>query len=335
MLFRSYQNTALGFQSLVYLTTGYYNVMIGCYSGTLLTTGSNNTATGYAAGYSITTGYNNTLIGSSSGRNITTGWKNVLLGINSGYFLSTGQGNIAVGGNTLYYSTSGQYNTAIGGDALFTLTTGYYNTAIGSHAGSYLSEVNFNPSGTNSTPYYSTYIGFHAFPQADNQTNQIVIGANVTGNGSYTTTIGGTDNNYTYLNGILINKGDILPTTSSLYNLGSSTNLWLNIYAVNGTIQTSDKNKKDNIIKLNNSLDFINSLNPVNYTWKGETKIHSGLIAQEVEKINPNFGGIYKDDNNYGLNYTEFIAPLIGSIQELNKKINELTNEINLLKNKN
>ena len=120
--------------------------------------------------------------------------------------------------------------------------------------------------------------------------------------------------------------------STNTYSLGTSSLLWTAVYVTNGTIQTSDRNAKDNIFSLNNSLDFINYLNPVNYTWKGDTKIHSGLIAQDVESIDPNFGGLYKEGDKYGLNYSEFIAPLIKSVQELTQMVKDLKNEIEILK---
>ena len=42
-------------------------------------------------------------------------------------------------------------------------------------------------------------------------------------------------------------SGNILPTNTN-QNIGSSTNRWDTIYATNGTINTSDRNKKKNIV---------------------------------------------------------------------------------------
>jgi hypothetical protein len=108
----------------------------------------------------------------------------------------------------------------------------------------------------------------------------------------------------------------VLPLTDNVGYVGEATHRWVAIYAVNGTIQTSDINDKTNIISSDLGLDYILKLNPVSYSWKKEDgKKHYGLIAQEVEGI-CDFGGINKEDGKYGLNYSEFISPIIKSIQQ-------------------
>ena len=77
-------------------------------------------------------------------------------------------------------------------------------------------------------------------------------------------------------------------------NLGHSSNIWKNVYATNGTIQTSDKNLKQDIssledaerkvaFKLKDMVKKFRWIESVNL--KGEdARIHIGFIAQEVEK---------------------------------------------------
>ena len=64
-----------------------------------------------------------------------------------------------------------------------------------------------------------------------------------------------------------------------------------------------------------------------------KNKWHIGLIAQEVLSVNPhcisectNQAG----EQRYGINYSDFITHLIGSIQEHNKTIQEQTTQISL-----
>ena len=116
-----------------------------------------------------------------------------------------------------------------------------------------------------------------------------------------------------------------------------------NIYAANGTIQTSDKNEKNTIVTSDLGLDFINKLNPVSYKRNdGESgRTHYGLIAQEIEtviseigKTTKDFAGFVKTTHTedgegntvdpydcYGLRYTQFISPIIKAIQELSTKV--------------
>lgn len=152
------------------------------------------------------------------------------------------------------------------------------------------------------------------------------------------------------------------PTTTvndGVWNLGSSIWRWKDIWATNGTIQTSDRNYKTEISASNLGLDFINKLNPVSYKKTnaktsrveitledGTTKEknvanvvgnrrHYGLIAQEVKEAiedsgltTMDFGGYIagnlQEDTNLALRYDEFIAPMIKAIQELSNKVNQL-----------
>jgi hypothetical protein len=96
------------------------------------------------------------------------------------------------------------------------------------------------------------------------------------------------------------------------------TNLW-----VSGTVTPgSDRRLKNNIKKLDNSLENILKLDGVSFNWKDSGDKSMGLIAQDVEKIYPE---LIKENPNgiKGLNYEALTAPLIESVKELNGKINE------------
>ena len=121
-------------------------------------------------------------------------------------------------------------------------------------------------------------------------------------------------------------EGDLLPQGDNQHKLGESNERWSVVYAVNGSINTSDRNEKNTIVESDLGLDFINKLNPVSYKWnKDDGKTHYGLIAQDVEetltsigKTVSDFGGIHKEDNSpMGLGYSELISPLIKAVQEL------------------
>lgn len=118
----------------------------------------------------------------------------------------------------------------------------------------------------------------------------------------------------------------LVPTSDGVRNLGGSSNRLNTIYATNGTINTSDIREKKNIVKSDLGLEFINKLNPVKYNWiERDNKTHYGLIAQEIESLNiDNFGALNIEDDKFGLNYIEFIAPMIKAIQELSQKVTEL-----------
>ena len=152
-----------------------------------------------------------------------------------------------------------------------------------------------------------------------------------------------------YANGSNLNPGVDNSTT-----LGSSSYRWSVVYAVNGSIQTSDERQKTDIFTSDLGLDFINKLNPVSYKWKvggndveyssvedengnltptsvATPKVgirtHYGLIAQQVKEVlgNKDFGGFVhdKETDMMSLRYDQFISPLIKAIQELNERLNK------------
>lgn len=141
--------------------------------------------------------------------------------------------------------------------------------------------------------------------------------------------------------------GEISPSADNTYQLGDSTHRFTAVYAVNGTIQTSDLREKENIQGSDLGLEFINQLRPVSYSWKsGPDKIlHYGLIAQETEKV---VSGAHKQlvgqtipivdhdakTDKYGIRYTELISPLIKAIQELAGKLAVLVTKVTTLEGK-
>ena len=121
------------------------------------------------------------------------------------------------------------------------------------------------------------------------------------------------------------------------------------VYATNGTIQTSDRNEKNTIADSDLGLDFINRLSPKSYIFNGKTRTHYGLIAQDVETVlsdiskpTSGFAGFIKTDISeaqdgsqyrYGLRYNEFIGVLIKALQQADDKIDALEARIAALEN--
>ena len=130
-----------------------------------------------------------------------------------------------------------------------------------------------------------------------------------------------------------INSATHLPDADNTHDLGASYARWDDVYATNGTIQTSDFNEKENITVCDLGLDFINKLSPKSFKFKGKTRTHYGLIAQDIEsvigdlgKTTTEFAPLIKDmlqngTEKYGLRYTELLSPLIKAVQELSAKV--------------
>jgi len=83
--------------------------------------------------------------------------------------------------------------------------------------------------------------------------------------------------------------GNVLPYADGFQLLGSPTNRWSAVYALNGTIQTSDARLKREIANLKYGLSQVMRLRSVSFQWKdGNDKgTHLGLIAQEVVAVLP------------------------------------------------
>ncbi len=119
----------------------------------------------------------------------------------------------------------------------------------------------------------------------------------------------------------------VRPLTDDDYALGTSALRYTEVYATNGSIQTSDIRQKTDISLLHNGLDIINGLKPVSYKWKTGVRTHLGLIAQDVEQTCLRNTAVYihdKETDRKGLRYTELIAVIIKALQELDAKFNKL-----------
>ncbi len=124
--------------------------------------------------------------------------------------------------------------------------------------------------------------------------------------------------------------------------LGSPDNRWERLYALEVSDISSDSRWKRNIETVPLGLDFINSLNPVQYNRYAigseedpdgriiEGK-HWGLIAQEVRTAMEEAGVTdsiawhhNEESDKYSLAYSELISPMIKAIQELKAEVDAL-----------
>ena len=99
-------------------------------------------------------------------------------------------------------------------------------------------------------------------------------------------------------------------------------------YGATSWTANSDLRLKDINGTIDNALDKIMTLRPVNFSWKSdETKKEMlGLIAQDVEKVFPQL--IDENRDGYmGVRYQELVPVLIAAIQELKQEIEILKNK--------
>ena len=333
-------NTSIGYRSLrgsdtPSNNTGTYNTAIGRDALYYNTTGSRNTANGASALHSNTTGTDNTAIGLSALSSNTTGNENIAIGMIALARNTTGGGNTAIGSTALWKNSTGGSNTAIGGSALKFNTTGIINTAIGGIAlrtnttGNSNTAIGVGALYNNTTGIQNTAVGRDAFATGAAFSNSTAIGYNAQVTGSNMIRLG--DANVTSING-----------------------------AVSFTVVSDGRFKKD-INENVSGLSFIMKLRPVTYHLdmdkiavfmktsdnsrdrvseaSKEKVLQTGFIAQEVENVAQelgyDFSGIDRPDNEndyYGLRYAEFTVPLVKAVQEQQKMIESLKEEIRQLK---
>lgn len=121
-------------------------------------------------------------------------------------------------------------------------------------------------------------------------------------------------------------NGNFLPFADNRYSLGTSSFRATAVYAVNGTIQTSDEREKIDIEPTELGLEYILSLNPVTYRWKNDPDgpMHQGVIAQNVLAAAKGEPCGVSGDECLSLNYSELIGPLIRAVQQLAARVAEL-----------
>jgi len=191
---------------------------------------------------------------------------------------------------------------------------------------------------------YTTSVGTQAERARIDSSGALLVGTTSSGYSGPLSWLGGTSSTARFL-----------PKTDNTGYIGENTYRWQAIYAVNGTIQTSDGREKNTIEDSNLGLDFVKALRPVSYKWNvGENVVtydengqevvtpragvrkHYGFIAQEVKAVIPegvDFGGFVQepDDGPMSLRYHEFISPLVKAIQEQQALITSLTARIEAL----
>ena len=307
------QNTVLGDDALFSVTTGFDNTALGFEALYSVTTGSANTATGWTALQNNTTGFNNTANGSNSLARNTTGINNTATGEGALFLNTTGSQNTADGvfalGNNidasqntatgfeaLIFNTSGASNTSVGYNSLLNNTTGSNNIAVGALAGMNLTTGNANIDIGN--------VGVAA------ESRTIRIGTAGTQRKTFVAGISGT----TVASGV----GVIVGSNGQL-----------------GTVVSSER-FKDAIKPMEKASEAILALQPVTFRYKHDLDPNGipqfGLVAEEVEKVNPDL--VARDDQGkpYTVRYDAVNAMLLNEFLKEHRKVEEQQGTITQLK---
>jgi trimeric autotransporter adhesin len=307
----NYYNTAFGFGAL-YSNTADGNTATGYEALYNNTTGTQNVATGVGALYSNQSGSYNTATGLGTLHQNTQGSNNTANGINVLYH-NSGSMNTAYGANTLETNTSGNNNTATGYDALLYNTTGHDNTAAGYNALLHVAGSN------------NVALGSSAGSNLTTGSNNIDIGnAGVAGESGRIRIGTAGKQTDTLIAGIY---GKTIASGVQVI-IGSGGKL--------GTIQSSAR-YKDDIRPMDKSSEAILALKPVTFRYKEELdpdKIPQfGLVAEAVEKVNPDLVIRGEDGNVMSVRYEAVNAMLLNEFLKEHRKVQEQQATIACLKN--
>jgi hypothetical protein len=202
---------------------------------------------------------------------------------------TTGNNNTAEGFRALSQNTTGNNNTAEGFRALFSNTAGNNNVALGFNAGLNLTTGS----------------------------NNIDIG-NVGAAGESSTIRIGLFQTRTFVAGV---SGSPITGTSVVVNANGRL----------GTVASSQR-FKDDIRPMDKASEAILALKPVTFHYKKEVDPEGipqfGLVAEQVEKVNPDLIARDADGKPYTVHYDAVNAMLLNEFLKEHKKVEQLEGTI-------
>ena len=322
-------NTAIGFDALYSNTEGNENTAVGSEALVSNTTGIRNVANGFAALQASTTGVRNTATGRAALARNTTGNDNTGDGHDALFFNTTGIHNTATGSFAMLFSTTGNDNTAAGYAALFFNTTGNANTAVGYWAlynnttGNSNIAQGYNALWNNTTGSGNIALGNFAGGNLTTGDNNIDIGNEGVAGEASTIRIGtvGTQT-AAYIAGI---TGKTVPR---------GTPVFVSPTGQLGTVQSSAR-FKDQIKPMDKLSEAILSLQPVTFHYRKEFDPEGtpqfGLVAEDVEKVNPDL--VVRDEvgRAYTVRYDAVNAMLLNEFLKEHRTVQELKKEMAVL----
>jgi hypothetical protein len=253
-----------------------------------LTTGSNNTGIGFNALFNNTSGSDNTATGTVALYSNTTGSSNTVNGDSALFYNTTGAQNTAIGFQALLFNRTGNDNTANGVLALAYNATGSNNIALGNSAG-----INLT---TGSDNIYIGNLGNHG------ESGKIRIGTVGTQTATFLAGISGV----TVADGV----GVIVGANGKL-----------------GTVVSSVRFKHE-IKPMDKASEAILALKPVTFRYKKELDPDGipqfGLVAEDVEKVNPDL--VARDDQGkpYTVRYEALNAMLLNEFLKEHRRVEKL-----------
>jgi Chaperone of endosialidase len=308
-------NTAVGSSALKNNLNASWNTAVGVEALLSNTIGDDNTAVGVGALEFNTVGTGNTATGKDALFGNTSASANTATGSGALTFNRTGSGNVADGAGALNANTKGANNTATGYQALKSNTTANRNTASG------FSALSGNTTGANNIG-----LGYEAGKNLTTGNNNIHIGNVGVAGESHTIRVGttGTQTN-AYIAGI---SGATVPTGVAVIvdadgHLGTTT---------------SSARYKEAINPMDKVSEAILALQPVTFRYKKELDPDGnhqfGLIAEDVEKINPALVARDAEGKVFTVRYEAVNAMLLNEFLKEHKRVEEQQTNLTRLNSK-
>ena len=280
-----------------------------------LTTGVDNTALGFQALYNGTTASGNTAVGSQALLSNTASTRNVAVGAAALDSLTSGEMNTAVGNLSLEQGVSVNFNTALGRHALGR-TQGDQNTGLGFFAG-----WNLSDDGTN-----NIYIGNAGPVPIGTESNTIRIGTQT----ATIVTVG----NPPF-------ESHPMPAHTATFIAGISGTaingrpVMINANGRLGTAPSSARFKEE-IKPMDKASEAILALKPVMFRYKKEVDAERtpqfGLVAEQVEKVNPDLVTRDPDGKAFTVRYEAVNAMLLNEFLKEHRQVQEQQKEIDVLR---
>ncbi len=220
----------------------------------------------------------------------TSGSANTAIGTAALHINTTGTYNTATGQGAMWLNTTGRNNTAVGQIALRSNTTGSYNIGIGSNGGAALT------TGSNNIDIGNSGLA------AENRTIRI---------GTVSGALAQTNTYIAGIYGVTVNNISPMPVY-----IDTSGHL--------GTISSSAR-FKEAIRPMNKASEPILSLQPVTFRYKPEFGADKtpqfGLVAEEVEKVDPELVVHDEQGKPYSVRYDAVNAMLLNEFQKEHHKV--------------
>ena len=259
----------------------------------------------------------NTAVGTQALLDLTTGQDNTALGFRALTENTEGSLNTAVGSTALRNNRLGNRNTATGDAALFDNSAGNNNTANGYHAlqsnkGNNQTAVGSGALQDATTSSNNTALGYESGKNVTIGSDNIYIGNRGVAGESGTIRIGNSNQTKTFIAGIrgaaLAGGGQVV--VNSLGPLGKAA---------------SSERFKEEIKPMGKESEAILALRPVTFRYKKEIDpagiAQFGLVAEEVEKVNPDLVVRDSDGKPYTVRYDAVNAMLLNEFLKAHRKV--------------